>query len=168
MAARFYNKGRPNAAISEQCHNRRRIILVLYLSTRVSVPSSECAPPAPLCAPSPQCPTEPKRAAPLPCGWGGDGSQFGRLERKPGTLYTLLLQRLHHSRPKIVSRCTLPLKLLTQKTIESDGKSVVNNLNSSEFDFDSQISFIYIEIWFCWAMKNSEQFGIIKQNTLEL
>ncbi len=30
-----------------------------------------------------------KRKATLACGWGGVGAQFGRLDRKPGTLYTL-------------------------------------------------------------------------------
>ncbi len=33
-------------------------------------------------------PLEPKgRGSTLACGWGGGGSQFGRLERKPGTLW---------------------------------------------------------------------------------
>jgi hypothetical protein len=39
------------------------------------------------------CPPYPRNwggggEAKLACGWGGGGSQFGRLERKPGTLYT--------------------------------------------------------------------------------
>ncbi len=37
-------------------------------------------------------PLDPKGGAPLACGWGGGGSQFGRLDRKPGTLYTLWLR----------------------------------------------------------------------------
>jgi hypothetical protein len=36
-------------------------------------------------------PLDPKGVgATLPCGWGGGGSQFGRLERKPGTPYSVL------------------------------------------------------------------------------
>ncbi len=34
-------------------------------------------------------PMEPKGGQTLACGWGGGGTQFGRLERKPGILYTL-------------------------------------------------------------------------------
>ncbi len=36
-----------------------------------------------------------KGGATLACGWGGRGSQFGRLKRKPGTLSTLWAPSLH-------------------------------------------------------------------------
>ncbi len=56
----------------------------------MSVPSSELAPPPPLpqaeCAPPPGTKSE---GATLACGWGSEGGQFGRLERKPGNLSTL-------------------------------------------------------------------------------
>jgi hypothetical protein len=54
----------------------------------MSVPSSELASP-----PLPQASVSPRNqsggGATLACRWGGGGSQFGRLERKPGTLSDL-------------------------------------------------------------------------------
>ncbi len=57
----------------------------------MSDPSSELATPAP--SPASECDPPPpwnqSGGATLACGWGGEGSQFGRLQRKPCTLYTL-------------------------------------------------------------------------------
>ncbi len=47
-------------------------------------------------------PLDPKGGAPLSCSWGGGGSQLGRLDRRPGTLYTVLSglgSRVERKRP---------------------------------------------------------------------
>ncbi len=81
----------------------RGIIFIVYLvGTRMSVPSSNLsrAPPSPqaprLCPPPPR--TQMGRAT-LACGRGGGGTQFGRLGRKPGTLYTLRFYTSRFGRP---------------------------------------------------------------------
>jgi hypothetical protein len=72
----------------------------------VAVTPSELAPPAP----SPACECvpllEPMGGATLACGWGDGGNQFGRLERKPGTLSTLWLYLFVRAAfYVIISRC---------------------------------------------------------------
>jgi hypothetical protein len=62
----------------------------------MSATSSELAPPAP--SPASECvpPLEPTGGrTTLAWGWGDGGSQFGLLERKPGTLSTYSMQCMH-------------------------------------------------------------------------
>ncbi len=57
-------------------HNVCHLVLI---DSPAPSPASECPPPE----------TNGGGGATLACGWGGEGSHFGRLERKPGTLSNL-------------------------------------------------------------------------------
>ncbi len=63
--------------------------LLYTWSTRVSIPLSELGPPTP--SPPSECvsPLGPKEGEQHSCGWGDGETQFGRLDIKPGTLYSL-------------------------------------------------------------------------------
>ncbi len=75
--------GRSNTPLRVRGRGAER--LQYTLSTRMSLLSSELAPP-PQASASPHLDPKGGGGSALPCGWGGGGSQFVRLERKPGTL----------------------------------------------------------------------------------
>ncbi len=74
-------------------YSHRKMYIEYHIPYVVFVPSSEMGPPAPP-PPASECvpsldPKVGKATIPGVRPWGVGGAQFGRLERKPGTLYTL-------------------------------------------------------------------------------